>query len=176
MPRSNWSLLRPGRELVLNHQKNVTLDLPRLRFFVRRLVRSLRLGKRHFNVCIVDDREIERLNSSFLKKAWPTDVLSFAWDQGTRSKHSDGPRDEFSDFLGDIIISAETARRNAREEGHSTQNEVRWLILHGLLHLKGYDHDKDHGEMTALELSLRSKLGISGHRPRNRKPKARKSG
>jgi len=68
---------------------------------------------------------------------------------------------EFRGFLGDIVISAETARANARREGHSTENEIRWLILHGLLHLLGYDHATDNGEMTALELSLRERLGIS---------------
>jgi len=68
---------------------------------------------------------------------------------------------EFRHFLGDIVISAETARANARQEGHSTENEVRWLILHGLLHLLGYDHATDSGEMTVLELSLRERLGIA---------------
>jgi rRNA maturation RNase YbeY len=67
---------------------------------------------------------------------------------------------EFKNFLGDIVISVETAKRNAREEGHSILNEIRWLILHGLLHLLGYDHERDRGEMTRLELGLRRRLGI----------------
>jgi probable rRNA maturation factor len=61
-----------------------------------------------------------------------------------------------------VVISVEAARRNARKEGHSTLNEIRWLILHGLLHLIGYDHSRDTGEMVALELSLREQLGIAG--------------
>ena len=69
---------------------------------------------------------------------------------------------EFKNFLGDIVISVDTAKRNARKEGHSTLNEIRWLILHGLLHLLGYNHEYDQGEMTRLELALRSRLGISG--------------
>jgi probable rRNA maturation factor len=68
--------------------------------------------------------------------------------------------DEFAGFLGDVVISAETARRNAAVAGHSTWNEIRWLILHGVLHLLGYDHSRDDGEMTALELSVRGQLGI----------------
>ena len=71
---------------------------------------------------------------------------------------------EFSGFLGDIVISARTARRNALAEGNSTANEIRWLILHGLLHLLGYDHETDRGEMTALELSLRDHLGVAGEK------------
>jgi probable rRNA maturation factor len=67
---------------------------------------------------------------------------------------------EFKDFLGDIVISVDTAKRNARKEGHSTLNEIRWLILHGLLHLLGYDHESDQGEMVKLELALRGRLGI----------------
>ncbi len=71
---------------------------------------------------------------------------------------------ELAGFLGDIVISARTARRNALAEGNSTANEMRWLILHGLLHLLGYDHETDHGEMTALELSLRDHLGVAGEK------------
>lgn len=162
-----------GCRLILNRQRKVKLNLADLRVFVQQVAKSMRLGRGNFNVCLVDDKEIERLNSSFRKKARPTDVLSFAWEQGSNHRQSGKLCDEFRDFLGDIIISAETARRNAQAEGHSTQNEVRWLILHGLLHLKGYDHEKDHGEMKALELSLRDKLKISGTHRRNRGAKGR---
>ena len=82
---------------------------------------------------------------------------------------------EFSGFLGDIVISARTARRNARAEGNSTANEVRWLILHGLLHLLGYDHETDHGEMTALELSLRDHLGVAGGKASQKRKLRRKN-
>lgn len=172
--------------MVLNRQRRVSVDLEGARAFVRRLRAVLKLGRREFNVCLVDDGAIARLNSDFSGKAAPTDVLSFPWvaaEAGTarapqraarrRGSQSDGGH-EFDGFLGDVVISAETARRNARAEGHSTANEIRWLILHGLLHLLGYDHATDGGEMTALELSLRERLGIaSGGRPRRRR--ARKS-
>lgn len=71
---------------------------------------------------------------------------------------------EFQDFLGDIVISVESARRNARQEGHPLRNEIRWLILHGVLHLLGYDHARDNGEMTLLELALRERMAVSGGR------------
>jgi probable rRNA maturation factor len=76
------------------------------------------------------------------------------------TKHQGRGADEFAGFLGDVVISAEMARRNAVSAGHSTRCEIRWLILHGVLHLLGYDHETDDGEMTKLELSMRDRLGI----------------
>ena len=148
--------------MVLNQQNKVAVSLATVRAFVQRLRAALRLGRREFNVCFVDDREIERQNAAFLGRRRPTDVLSFPW-QGSGAAHRIGAGNaEFANFLGDVVISAETARRNARREGHSTVNEIRWLILHGLLHLLGYDHERDRGEMTSLELSLRERLGVAG--------------
>ena len=80
---------------------------------------------------------------------------------------------EKSNFLGEVVISVETARRNAAAEGHSTLNEIRWLILHGLLHLLGYDHERDDGEMTALELKLREQLSLAGDRRAKGKSKGK---
>ncbi|MFB3923104.1 MAG: rRNA maturation RNase YbeY [Terriglobia bacterium] len=140
----------------------VAVDVAGARSFAARLARALRLGRREFNVCFVDDRAIRRLNASHRGKAQATDVLSFSWQGGNGARGPAGS--EFAGFLGDIVISAQTARRNARREGHSTANEIRWLILHGVLHLLGHDHETDRGEMTALELSLRERLGIAGSR------------
>jgi probable rRNA maturation factor len=144
--------------MVLNHQKHVALNLLATRNYVRRLRQTLRLGRRDFNVCFADNREIKRLNAAFRGNPRPTDVLSFSWEGGAESAVHANRNGEFKHFLGDVVISAETARRNARLEGHSTANEIRWLILHGLLHLLGYDHATDNGEMTALEYSLREQL------------------
>lgn len=144
--------------MVLNHQKHVALNLPATRNYVRRLRQTLRLGRRDFNVCFVDNREVKRLNAAFRGNPRPTDVLSFSWEAGAESALHANRNGEFKHFLGDVVISAETARRNARLEAHSTANEIRWLILHGLLHLLGYDHATDNGEMTALEYSLRERL------------------
>jgi len=77
-----------------------------------------------------------------------------------------------TNFLGDVVISVETARRNARAEKHSTLNEIRWLVLHGVLHLLGYDHEHDIGEMIALELALREQLGVAGGAQGNRQIKS----
>ena len=162
--------------MVLNQQRRIAVDLGAARGFVRRLRLALKLAGRDFNVCFVDDARIADLNGRYRRKRRPTDVLSFPWeavtpvgarsDQGRKRRKVAASRRagwrygrEFAGFLGDVVISAETARRNARAAGHSTAREMRWLILHGALHLLGYDHETDRGEMTALELSLRERLG-----------------
>jgi probable rRNA maturation factor len=165
--------------VILNQQGKYVVHTFRLGGYVGELRQALRLGRRDCNVCLVDDREIKRLNSLYRGKDRATDVLSFPWHaqhrqppvraKSERGQPRHAPRSaneraalEFKNFLGDIVISVDTAKRNARKEGHSTLNEIRWLILHGLLHLLGYDHECDQGEMTKLELALRSRLGIAG--------------
>ena len=163
--------------MILNQQENYVVNLSRLEENVRELRQALGLSRRECNVCLVDDRTIRRLNLLYLGKKRATDVLSFPWvaqqrvprtrcgrarPAHPRRSVTDRAAREFRNFLGDIVISVETAKRNARQEGHSTLNEIRWLILHGLLHLLGYNHESDQGEMTRLELALRRRLGISG--------------
>jgi len=165
--------------LILNQQREYVVNTSQLADCLGELRRTPRLGKRDCNVCLVDDRKIRRLNALHRGKDRATDVLSFPWNPQPRlprprakSKRDrlgrayrsakEGAALGFKNFLGDIVISVDTARRNASKEGHSTLNEVRWLILHGLLHLLGYDHESDQGEMTKLELALRSRLGIAG--------------
>jgi rRNA maturation RNase YbeY len=144
--------------MLLNRQKEIGLDMADLRVYLRRVRGALKLGRREFNVCFVNDEEISRMNSVYRAKSAPTDVLSFPWLAGGENGAERLGCKVFQNFLGDIVISASTADRNARKEGHSTQDEIRWLILHGVLHLLGYDHERDQGEMTALELSLRERL------------------
>lgn len=157
--------------MVLNRQARIAVDLGGVRVFVRRLQSVLRLAGRDFNVCFVDDREIERLNATYRGIRRPTDVLSFPWSKGRPGAVAGGG--ELRGLLGEVVISAQTARRNARREGHSTANELRWLVLHGVLHLLGYDHETDQGEMTALELALRDRLGITAGAARGARPRRR---
>jgi len=72
-----------------------------------------------------------------------------------------------------VVISVESARRNAASEGHATLSEIRWLILHGILHLLGYDHERDNGQMIAKELALREKLNVAGGPREKEKTKGR---
>ncbi len=113
-------------------------------------------------VALVTDAQIHKLNSQFRKKHRATDVLSFPAEPGSRSPGSripgPGSRSVYPE-LGDIVIATGTARRQAREAGHTYQTELRVLALHGLLHLLGYDHDhaSDGGRMARLEHRLRRK-------------------
>ena len=97
---------------------------------------------------IANSRRMRRLNAKFRGKDYATDVLSF-------------PSPSFVEgFSGDIAVSADIAARNARSLGHSTATEVKILALHGILHLAGYDHESDNGEMAKKESRLRQRLGL----------------
>lgn len=102
-------------------------------------------------VRLMDDAEIRRLNREFRGKDKSTDVLSFP----------PGGRVGRTRLAGDLAISVETASREAGRLGHSLDLELRILLLHGVLHLAGYDHEADSGEMARKENTLRKKLGLS---------------
>ncbi len=143
--------------MILNQQKRVPVPVASLTRFLARVRREVKLGRREITVCFVDDREIARLNRKFRGKPKPTDVLSFpANGEGL----VEFPSDQGSRYLGDIAISPEMARRNARRFGRTLDDELRILVLHGVLHLAGYDHEADQGEMERLEARLRRKMGI----------------
>lgn len=102
------------------------------------------------SIAVVSDRRMRALNRQFRGKDAATDVLSFP------ATHMPG----VSSFLGDIVIAAGVAARQAREAGHPVSTELRVLALHGLLHLLGYDHDTDGGKMARAEARLRKKAGL----------------
>jgi probable rRNA maturation factor len=101
------------------------------------------------DVLLADDRTLRRLNREFRGKDKATDVLSFPAAPELAGVHA-----------GDLAVSLETAQRQAEEYGHSLRDEVRVLLLHGLLHLYGMDHEIDSGEMAARETELRSRLRL----------------
>jgi probable rRNA maturation factor len=116
--------------------------------FAARACRILRL-RGAVNVLVTSSREMRSLNRRFRGKDHPTDVLSFP------------PMPELADQLaGDLAISAEIAGQSAHQLGHSPGEEVKILVLHGLLHLAGYDHQADNGSMARKEAKLRSQLGL----------------
>ena len=159
-PSAPGTSTEAGQGVIVNRQHRLEVKLKPLREFELEVRRALRLGRRDFNVCLVDDAAIQEMNQTFRGQARPTDVLSFPWQDGPQSEVAPSRAvDEMGHFLGDIAISVETARRNARAEGHSLRKEIRWLILHGVLHLLGYNHAVDEGQMTTRELALRDELG-----------------
>lgn len=114
------------------------------------------------DITIVDDEEIHTLNREYRNVDRPTDVLSFALDEGDEEEPAlvDGPEEH---LLGDIIISAETAQRQGEEFGHGLEREIVYLAVHGLLHLLGYDHmtDEDKKVMRAKEEEALREIRLS---------------
>jgi len=102
---------------------------------------------RWFQCLIADDCELQRLNRDCLGKDYPADVLSF-------------PAAQSAETLGEIAISYQRAREQARAFGHSIKDEVCILMLHGVLHLMGMDHERDRGAMARAEIAWRNKLGL----------------
>jgi probable rRNA maturation factor len=138
---------------VLNLQENVTINTRSLLAFARKLPGKITKAKTDtFSVALITDDSMWRTNWAFRGKDSTTDVLSFP--------HEPDDFDPDKNNLGDIVISAEQAAKQAAANGLTLDIEVKQLILHGLLHLCGYDHETDNGEMNARELELRDKLGI----------------
>ena len=137
--------------VILNRQRRHFVSVSRLRKFVSLLSRRLRVDSYSFSIVLVSDRAIRRLDRDFRNQNKPTDVLSFPTGPDD-VPHLDKPG------LGDIIISVETARRQAFARHHSLERELCVLVIHGLLHLLGYDHEVDRGEMRRKELKLQREL------------------
>jgi probable rRNA maturation factor len=113
------------------------------------------------SVAIVSDRRMRALNRQFRGKDAVTDVLSFpAKTPGSFFGSDHTGKMNPASFLGDVVIASGVAKLQARAAGHSVQTEIRVLALHGLLHLLGYDHDRDDGKMARVEARLRKKAGL----------------
>lgn len=129
------------REIVLqNPNRYPEAQVRRLRPWLERLVGEVAPQAESLGVRFAGDREVRRANRTWRGKDKATDVLSFPGEE----KH-----------LGDILISVPTARRQAEAAGHPVERELKILLLHGLLHCLGYDHETDQGEMERVERRLR---------------------
>jgi probable rRNA maturation factor len=151
--------------MILNQQREVRVARRSLESFLRRVKRELGLQKSDMTVCLVSDKAMARLNQNFRKKKGPTDVLSFptvARERPARLRRKLSATNSANRvYLGDIAISPATARRYAKNNGRHLASELRVLILHGVLHLLGYDHETDHGEMDEMEQKLRKRFGLT---------------
>ena len=139
---------------VVNRQRKVALDGERWRAFAARVLKVVPSEGAGATVAFVSDRVMRELNRRWRGKRGTTDVLSFPAGQDEFERAAEGAT------LGDVVVSVEQAARQAAEQGLSFENEVEQLILHGVLHLCGYDHERDGGDMNRLELRLRRRLGI----------------
>ena len=131
---------------VVNRQRRLQIDTRAWSNFATRALAAIGENESSATIAFVSDKKIRELNRQFRGIDKATDVLSFP---------SDGP-----DELGDVAVSVDTAAAQAKENGLKFDEEIAQLILHGLLHLSGYDHETDNGEMNRLELRLRKKLAI----------------
>ncbi len=123
-----------GRQvLISNRQRKVAVDCKRLRQVADLVLESLGFEEAELSVLLVSDRRIQQLNRQYLGRNRPTDVLAFAqWEGGGEALHPD--------WLGDVVISAETAEEQAAQEGAELNQELDLLLVHGILHLIGYEH------------------------------------
>ncbi|MFZ0815822.1 MAG: rRNA maturation RNase YbeY [Candidatus Sulfotelmatobacter sp.] len=157
--------------MVILSKRIAGLSPSTLERFILRARRAVHL-RGTVNVLVTNSSELRSLNRRFRGKDKPTDVLSFPSPQAARG--------EVMRTAGDVAISFDIARENARGLGHSVSDEVKTLVLHGILHLAGFDHERDNGEMARQESRLRRQLKLNlgliervEHRPRSLADNAR---
>jgi rRNA maturation RNase YbeY len=156
--------------MILNRQKKVPLAEQPLSEFLGKILQELNFAQAEVSIAFVSDAEMAKWNQDFRHKNGPTDVLSFPALSKRRAERHTKRKDAVvkspvaaGGFLGDIAIAPETARRFARANGRTLHNEIRILMLHGVLHLMGYDHESksDFGQMNRIEQKLRRRLGLA---------------
>jgi probable rRNA maturation factor len=158
--------------MILNCQRTVRVPVHVLQDFLLRLQKEFGLDPEDVTIRLVSDAEMARMNETFRAKKGPTDVLSFpalvtqrtvtrAGGKIAGSKRRATSSAPGAAYLGDIAISPATARHNAKTYGRTVPSELRILILHGVLHLLGYDHENDRGQMNRVERRLRRKFRLA---------------
>ena len=138
---------------IINRQRSKPINAKQLREFGERALRTIGSSKQVATIVFVSDAAIRKLNNQFRGKDQVTDVLSFP-------SEAEPFEAENQSQLGEVVISVQRAADQAKQNRLTFSNEVEQLILHGLLHLCGYDHETDDGKMNRLEVKLRKKLGI----------------
>jgi probable rRNA maturation factor len=138
-------------KLVILRKRIAELSAGTLERFVRRARRAVRL-RETVNVLVTSSGELRVLNRRFRGKDKATDILSFPSPSEVLNRKKR--------MAGELAISADIARENAEQLGHSVAEEIKILVLHGILHLAGFDHEQDHGEMAREENRLRRELRL----------------
>lgn len=141
---------------IINQQRKIKIEPSVFQKFTEQAIATVKEAKnKDLTIAFVSDRKIKDLNKIFRDKNKATDVLSFPYEPDQYDYL------ETDNFLGDIVISLETAEKQAAENKLPLETEIKQLILHGILHLCGYDHETDAGEMNSIEIKLRDKLKIN---------------
>ncbi len=143
---------------VVNRQRLARIDAHRIARLADATLEAVRRADANLTVAFVRDRVIRDLNRKFRGIDQATDVLSFPAQDVLEGADSIFIDSGASHQLGDIVVSTDTAQRQANDACHSFEREVDELVIHGVLHLCGYDHETDRGRMNLLELKLRRKL------------------
>lgn len=130
--------------LIRNRQKKIKVNLPEIKSRLRKILEYLKIEEKEISLLLVDDEGITEINHQYLQRNRPTNVISFSMAEG-----------EFGDInshiLGDIVISVETALKDADEGGIDIEDEIDYLMIHGLLHLLGYDHEDSDAEALLMK-------------------------
>jgi probable rRNA maturation factor len=145
-----------------NRQKRVAIDTQRIKRAAKKILNALGCDESEVSIVIVNDEEITRLNRQYFQRNRPTNVIAFPMASGD-------PAALNPHLLGDVVISAETAKRQSEAVGGKTEEEILFLMLHGILHLLGYDHEgslDERRKMEAKEQELFSFLKHSSCRQR----------
>lgn len=139
--------------LIKNRQRKLKLNTRDIRKFTQDVLNLLGCGEKELSLVLVNDRQITEINRDYLGRDKPTNVISFAMTEGEFGDLASG-------LLGDVIISVETAFRHAAESGSRHLDEIQYLVIHGILHLIGYDHEtgKDGMKMRKKEAEIFSAL------------------
>ena len=135
---------KPMPIIIENRQKQISIDRPSVRKSMSRIMKHLNCSNKVISLLFVDDEEIREINRHYLSRDYPTNVISFSLTEG-----------EFGDInpniLGDIVISAETAFKDAEKSGIAFNDELAFLMIHGVLHLLHYNHENA-GEANTLTM------------------------
>jgi probable rRNA maturation factor len=151
---------------VINKQRSEKVSKKEWKEFALSVLQALNLEQVEATIVFVSNQKIRSLNREFRGIDKPTDVLSFSYQTTESTANIDIIKEKFyaqlasseGNYLGDVVISTQTAVVYAKKLGLTFDEEVKVLILHGLLHLCGYDHERDNGEMDELEEKLRKQL------------------
>jgi len=129
------------------------IEVPKIRKAARKILSALGCDTHELSIVLVDDEEITRLNRQYFHRNRPTNVISFPMGAGD-------PATPHPPILGDVVISTETAKREAATVGGEAEEEVLFLLIHGILHLVGYDHEGSPNERKKMEAKERELFSL----------------